>query len=139
MARYTKMQEGSSGKIGSIVTYQMYGKSYMGSLPSHYKDQKSEKQLVQRQKMQLINKFLSPIKDILRFTFRKEALGRSAYMAAKSYNIRLAISGEYPEQHIDYTKALVSKGDVLLPTDAQAKQTDKGLLFEWKYNIENIP
>ncbi|WP_282038288.1 DUF6266 family protein [Saccharicrinis aurantiacus] len=135
MARYKTSREGASGKLGNVVTYQMYGKSYVRSLPGSYKDAKSEKQLAQRQKMQLVNGFLSPFKEILRLTFKEEALGRSAYMAAKSYNMRNAIVGEYPEQKIDYTLALVSKGIVPLPAEASITRTADGLLFKWSDEV----
>jgi hypothetical protein len=132
MARCNTINEGSSGRIGNVVTYQMYGKSYMRSLPAQYRDRKSAKQLAQRQKMQLVNEFLGPYKDVLRITFQKEAVGRSAYMAAKSFNMLNAIGGEYPEQYIDYSKALLSKGSVPLPSEVSVELTDEGLLLQWK-------
>ena len=132
MARFKSINEGTSGKVGQVITYQMYGKSYMRSLPGQYNDKKSEKQLAQRQKMQLVNSFLAPYKDVLRLTYQDEAVGHSAYMAAKSYNIRNAIVGEYPEQEIDMTKALVSSGSVQLPEVASAERIDDGLLIKWE-------
>ncbi|MCU4158215.1 hypothetical protein J1N10_19730 [Carboxylicivirga sp. A043] len=134
MARYNNISEGSSGRVGNVVTYQMYGKSYMRSLPGQYKDRKSERQLAQRQKMQLVNGFLGPYKDVLRITFQKDDLGRSAYMTAKSYNMLQAIGGDYPEQYIDYSKALVSIGSVPLPPEANVERTEEGLQFRWSYD-----
>ncbi|WP_439185261.1 DUF6266 family protein [Carboxylicivirga taeanensis] len=139
MARCNNINEGSSGRIGNVVTYQMYGKSYMRSLPGQYKDKKSERQLAQRQKMQLVNEFLAPYKDVLRITFQKEAIGRSAYMAAKSYNMLHAVGGEYPEQHIDYAKALVSAGAVSLSAEASVVRTEEGLLFRWTNDGQGSP
>ncbi|TRX72012.1 DUF6266 family protein [Carboxylicivirga sp. M1479] len=138
MARYNS-NDGSSGRIGNVVNYQMYGNSYARSLPGSYRDKKSEKQLAQRQKMELVNGFLGPYKDVVRITFQKEAVGRSAYMAAKSYNMLNAVGGEYPEQHIDYTKALVSMGNVSLPSEACVERTEEGLLFQWKDDGRESP
>ncbi|MBK3518019.1 DUF6266 family protein [Carboxylicivirga marina] len=132
MARYNSINEGSSGKVGNVVTYKMYGKSYMRSMPGQYTDKKSEKQLAQRQKMQLVNDFLGAFTNVLRITFQKEAVGRSAYAAAKSYNLLHAIGGEYPEQYIDFTKALVSIGSVILPSNLSVKRINNGLLFNWE-------
>ncbi|MCU4156228.1 hypothetical protein J1N10_09585 [Carboxylicivirga sp. A043] len=133
MAQFN-INDGSSGRVGNVITYQMYGKSYMRSLPGQYKDKKSEKQLVQRQKMQLVNAFLGPYKDVLRITFQKEAVGRSAFMAAKSYNLLNAIGGVYPEQYLDYTNARVSRGSVPLPAEASVERTEDGVLFKWNDN-----
>ncbi|MCU4176534.1 DUF6266 family protein [Carboxylicivirga sp. N1Y90] len=130
MARYN-INDGSSGKIGSVVTYQMYGKSYVRSLPSQYKDKKSVKQLAQRQKMSLVNEFLSPYKDVLKICFQQVASGCSAYAAAKSYNLLNSIYGEFPNQYIDFTKALVSMGSVPLPTNTSIERTHEGLLLQW--------
>ncbi len=137
MARFKNINDGLSGKVGNVVIYQMYGKSYMRSMPGKYNDKKSEAQLAQRQKMQLINAFLGPFKDVLRITFKNEAVGRSPYMAAKSFNMLNAIAGEYPEQYIDYSKALVSMGSVSLPPEANIERTNDGLLFSWKNNGES--
>ncbi|MBS2210217.1 hypothetical protein KEM09_02325 [Carboxylicivirga mesophila] len=43
-----------------------------------------------------------------------------------------AIGGEYPEQYMDYSKALVSIGSVPLPSEASVEQTDLGLSLQWK-------
>lgn len=139
MARYNNINEGSSGRVGNVVTYQMYGKSYMRSLPGQYRDKKSLKQLAQRQKMQLVNDFLGPLKNVLRITFKSQAVGRSAYSAAKSYNLLNGIGGAYPEQYIDFTKALVSTGSVPLPKEAGVARTTEGLLFQWENNETKSP
>lgn len=139
MARFNNINDGSSGKIGNVVTYQMYGKSYMRSLPAQYRDKKSDKQLAQRQKMQLVNDFLGPYKDVIRIGFKDTAVGRSAYSAAKSYNLLQAVGGDYPEQYIDYTKALVSLGSVSLPEEATITIVNEGLLIEWNHSGERHP
>ncbi|WP_430815364.1 DUF6266 family protein [Carboxylicivirga sp. RSCT41] len=139
MARFKSINDGTSGKVGNVITYQMYGKSYMRSLPGQYTDKKSERQLAQRQKMQLVNNFLGPYKDVLRLTFKNEAVGRSAFLAAKSYNILHAIRGEYPDQYIDYNQALVSTGTVFFPQEARAERIDEGLHFYWKNEGLNSP
>ena len=138
MARYNT-NDGSSGKVGNVVTYQMYGKSYMRSLPAQYRDKKSDKQLAQRQKMKLVSDFLGPYKEVLRMTFKNEAIGRSAFMAAKSYNMLNAIVGDYPDQYIDYKKVLVSMGSVLLPEEATITLVNEGLLFDWKNGGQGHP
>ena len=134
MARYKNILDGSSGRVGNIITYQMYGKSYMRSCPEKYNDRKSDKQLAQRQKMQLINGFISPFKDLFRLTFAHKAVGRSAYQAAKSYNLLNGIKGNYPNQEIDYHHSRISIGSVPLPDEIAFKMTAEGLYFTWKNN-----
>ncbi len=90
--------------------------------------------MAQRQKMQLVNDFLGPLKDVLRIGFEKEAQGRLAYAAAKSYNFLHGVGGEFTEQYLDYSKALVSIGNVSLPSEASVERMEEGLLFRWKYD-----
>jgi len=131
MAKFNNINEGSSGKIGSVVTYQMYGKSYMRSLPGSYRDAKSDKQLAQRQKMNLVLDFLRPFKDLIRLTFKEEAVGCSAFQSAQSFNLKSGIKGAYPEQEIDFESALLSKGSVSVPQQVRVLEMQDGLLFEW--------
>ncbi|MGV8829086.1 MAG: DUF6266 family protein [Breznakibacter sp.] len=101
--------------MGNVIAYEMFGKCYMRSLPGQFHDRKSVQQLAQRQRMQLVNAFLSPYKEVLRMIFQHQANGRSAFQAAKSYNLLHAIEGTYPEQYVNLSKALVSMGKVPLP------------------------
>ncbi|TAJ00329.1 hypothetical protein DMA11_24855, partial [Marinilabiliaceae bacterium JC017] len=65
--------DAESGSLGPVVVYSMYGRSYVRSKPSQYRDKKSPAQLAQRQKFQLILNFLRPFKDLIRITFAREA------------------------------------------------------------------
>lgn len=58
-------------------------------------------------------------------------------MAAKSYNLLHAIGGVYPEQYIDYQKALVSMGAIPLPSEVRCSRTKEGILFQWENEAKN--
>lgn len=131
MAQIENLLDGGSGKIANLVFYKMYGKSYVRSLPAHYRDAKSEKQLSQRQKMTLVLNFLRPFKNLLRISFKEEATKHSAFQAAQSYNLKNGITGQFPEQLINFTRALLSKGVVKLPETIKCQLQDDGLLFQW--------
>ncbi len=139
MARNKDLFGGASGRIGNVIAYEMYGKCYMRSLPGQFHDRKSVQQLAQRQRMQLINIFLGPYKDVLRMTFQHQANGRSAFQAAKSYNLLYAIEGTYPEQSVNHSKALVSMGKVPLPSNAEMHQEPGGILITWNNDLQASP
>ena len=139
MARNKDLFGGPSGRIGNVITYGMYGKCYMRSLPGQYHDRKSVRQLAQRQRMQLVNGFLEPYKDVLRMTFRHQANGRSAFYTAKPYNLLHAIEDTYPKQYVDYSKALVSMGKVTLSTQAEIRQEPGGILITWHNDLQASP
>jgi hypothetical protein len=123
----------SSGKgiVGNIIMYEMYGRSYLRSRPSAYKDKKSKSQLAQRQRLKLVQKILLCINPLLRITMKEIAIGRSAYHTALSLNVKQAIKGEYPDQFIDPEKVILSQGNLTVPEKVSATKTDEGILLEW--------
>ncbi len=123
--------DAATGKIGNVVVYEMYGKTYIRSKPDSIKDKKSPAQLAQRRKMVLMIEFLRPFLRLIRLTYAHEAIGRSAYQAAQSYNLRNAIEGAYPNQVISFKKVLFSVGSIILPETITVTRKKDGLLFEW--------
>lgn len=120
------------GSIGGLVVYQMYGNTYVRAKPSSYKDAKSLLQEINRQKLMLVQVFLRPFKSLLRLSFQYEK-GRSAYHAAMSYNMKSAVTGSYPNQEIDLSKVLLSKGDLPLPANIKMEKSDIGITIKWDY------
>lgn len=127
----TNILDAATGKIGNVVVYEMYGKTYIRSKPDRIKDRKSPAQLAQRRKMVLMIDFLRPFIKLIRVTYAHEAVGRSAYQAAQSYNLKNAIEGIYPDQMVSPNKALLSVGSVILPETITVTKKEEGLLFEW--------
>ena len=130
-----QIKEGLTGSgkrmIGNLIMYEMFGKTYLRSRPSSYKDRKSPKQLIQRQKMMLTHNLVRHLSPLLRITMKDISIGRSPYHTALSLNMKEAIDGNYPDQHINPHKVILSKGDLTAPTSAKAKRTDEGILLEW--------
>ncbi len=129
-----------SGKVGSVVYYSMYGKDYVRSLPDIRKDKPTPAKLRQRQRLSLVTAFLQPFKDLVRITFAHNTVGRSPYHTAQSLNMKNAISGdEYPNQEIDFSKVILSAGNLELPKKISVKRKDNGLFFEWSdYDKGNL-
>ena len=96
------------GSIGKVVVYSMYGNTYMRSRPSHYNDAKSPSQLSQRDTLKIATRFMDPFKDLFRITYAGEAVGKAPYHAAKSYLMKNALEGDYPDQYINLQEALIS-------------------------------
>jgi hypothetical protein len=119
------------GKVGNVVIYTMHGKTFMRSKPSQYTDKKSDAQLAQRAKMQVVTSFMSPFKELLRKTYAGEAAGRAAYHAAKSQIMQNAVQGSYPDFSINKEAALLSKGPLPLPQQVTVSVQEDGLLVEW--------
>ncbi len=136
MSTIDNLFDAGSGRLGNLVFYRRYGKSYVRVRPAHYKDRKSPAQLAQRQRLQVVTSFLKPFSNALRVTFAAEAVGRSALQAAQSYNMRNALAGEYPDIRIDKSKVLLSRGALPLPLRAGVEVRPDGLLISWENGKE---
>ncbi|MCW3808082.1 DUF6266 family protein [Plebeiibacterium marinum] len=121
-----------SGKVGSNVFYTVKGKNYIRTVPDIGSVKPTPKRLRQRQRLSLVTAFLKPFKDLVKITFAHITTGRSAYHTAQSLNMKNCIVGDvYPDQEIDYSKTILSTGNLQLPQKCSVKRVDSGLLFEW--------
>jgi len=139
MARVIGTMGGTNGKLGDLIFYQMYDKTYVRMKPEKIKDPKSIKQIIQRERMQMITKFIKPYKELFRFTFASQAIGKSAYHAAKSYNMLHGIKGDYPDFELDKSKIRVCKGVLQEPVCTGVEITGNTVHIQWEphYNYIN--
>lgn len=98
-----------SGKVGNMVGSSWLGKSYVKSMPKKSEKPQSEKQLAQQAKFALAARLMHPVKDLL-FTFRNPKKAASGYNMAMKYVLEHAITGNYPDFEIDYSKVIYTKG-----------------------------
>jgi hypothetical protein len=136
MGRITKgILGGFSGTVGTVIGGSWKGIDYMRSQPSRRSASSTQRQLEQRMKFSLITKFQATMNGLLNESFRSYAVRMTGANSALSYNIRNAITGTYPDFEIDYSLALVSRGD--LP-NAQNPAAGVGagavVAFEWTNN-----
>lgn len=124
---------GVSGRIGNVVSCKRYGKYYLRSLPAEVNHPDTEKQLSQRMRFALIQELQQSIIKFLRVGFGAWSEGRSAYNAAMSHNLKNAVTGEYPNMHIDFPKVQVSKG-TLAPAEFVAVQQNASgsIIITWQ-------
>ena len=131
MAKLDHLFDSARGKLGNLVFYKVGGSGRVRMRAAHFRDQKSPAQLAQRQRLQVANVFLKPFRELIRITFAAEAVGRSAMQAAQSFNMRNALAGEYPDIHVEKTKARLSRGPLPVPVSASLTVQPEGLLIEW--------
>jgi len=76
---------------------------------------------------------LKPVKDFIMVGFELEAKRSflNYHNVASECNRLNAITGIYPHQQIDFTKALFSKGKMPVTPGVQVKAIKKGLTFTW--------
>ncbi len=124
-----------SGKIGTVIGSSWNGIEYMKSLPKPSSKKPSDKQMIQRGKLGLCTGFLKPISFLVNLGFKNVAKGQTGFNTATSLMIERAITGEYPDLAIDYSKVLISSGNLSIPSDVKATSTEAGKIsFIWANN-----
>ncbi len=124
-----------SGKVGAVVGYTWKGIPVMRGRPSARTKPFTPKELNQQAKFRIMNRFLRPANSLLNVTFAHLAVRMSAFNKAFSYNIKNAITGVAPNLAIDYTMALISRGDLPNADSPAVTSLSAGLLqFTWTDN-----
>lgn len=104
--------KGLSGIMGNRVYGSWKGISYSRSKPLSMKNPRTPGQLSQRAKFSVILKFLKPCKEFVRIGFKSKAKNMSEFNYATSLLYKNALTGEYPDWSIDYSKVVLSIGNL---------------------------
>lgn len=126
---------GISGTVGNLVFSNWKGKRYVHSKPVKISNPRTAAQINQRARFTTVIQFLQPLKAFLRIGFKSKTSKMSEFNAAMSYNLKNAISGTYPDFGIDYSRAMVSRGNLPGALDPEVKVTTEGEIeFIWRNN-----
>ena len=125
---------GFSGTVGPVIGGTWKGISYMRSKPSKRSGKFSIEQLEQQMKFSIIVHFLQTLTPLVEIGFKNFANGMTAFNSAFSYNLRNAITGISPDFEVDFTKALLTRGDLPNATAPAATTTSNQVFFTWTDN-----
>ncbi|MFN3555792.1 MAG: DUF6266 family protein [Bacteroidales bacterium] len=124
-----------AGKVGNVVGGSWRGIDYLRIMPASVSNPRSPGQLNQRGRFVLILRFLQPLLDFLKIGFRAWAVKMSAFNAAMSYNLRHAVTGEFPDFNILFEQVLVSRGSLRPAADVTCSSPQPAqLLVQWTDN-----
>lgn len=102
-----------SGKLGSVVGSTWKNIAYVRSLPKKKKKSKrTPAQMASQYKFKFVNEWLPPFYPYVSTGFRNKARERTEINAAFSMNYRNAVKGVYPDLSIDYSKVILSSGNL---------------------------
>jgi len=129
---------GFSGKTGTVVGSSWKGIAVMRGIAPSVSNPRTAAQLAQRAKFAATIKFLQPLTPFLRIGFKNQAVGMTGFNAAMSYNVSNALSGTYPAYEIDYSKALVSMGNLPGALNPEVTSTTAGEIeYTWADNSDD--
>lgn len=126
---------GFSGKVGNIVGSSWKGTNVMKIRPSSVTNPNTEKQQNQRLRFALVGRFLQAHRNLVNIGFNAYKPGMSATNAAMSYNLSNAITGDFPDLSIDFSKVQLSRGSLNLLTQASVTAPEpSAVLINWSDN-----
>ena len=129
---------GFSGKTGTVIGSSWKGIAVMRGIAPSIAQPNTAAQLAQRAKFSLMGKFLRPLIPFLRIGFRSQAVKMSGFNAAMSYNLQNALTGTYPDYDVDYTKALVTEGNLTGALNPEVTATVAGEIgYTWEDNSDD--
>ena len=103
---------GFSGTVGTVIGASWKGIAYIRSQATKRSSSPSLAQLEQQAKFGLAIRFVNKLTGLFAISFRQYANKMTGGNSALSYLIKNAISGTYPGYSIDYSKVLISRGDL---------------------------
>ena len=126
---------GFSGKTGTVIGSSWKGISVIRGIAPSIAQPNTAAQLQQRAKFSVMGKFLRPLIPFLRIGFKNQAIKMSGFNAAMSYNLVNALTGTYPVYEVDYSKALVSQGNLPGALNPEVTSTTAGEIeYTWEDN-----
>ncbi|MBQ6667360.1 MAG: hypothetical protein IJM65_04510 [Bacteroidales bacterium] len=127
---------GFSGKVGTVVGSYWNGVWYMRALPqSHGAHTMMLLETEQQCRFAVVSEFLLPLLPVIREGFKNYGIRRmSAYNAAMSHALKNAVTGDYPEYRIDYSKVLLAKGPLATAAEAAVGLEEGSIHVNWADN-----
>jgi hypothetical protein len=126
---------GLSGKVGNVIGGSWKGIDYIRIKPSSVANPRTPGQVNQRNKFSASIEFLQPNKDFVNVGYKAFAVKKTAFNSAMSNVLNNAITGIAPDFTVDYSLALLSKGNLSTPLNGSVDLTTANqVTFNWDDN-----
>ena len=127
---------GFNGTVGTVVGGSWKGMAYMRGKAQSIKNPRTEKQMAQRTKFGMAQKFVKVMTAYLQVGFRNYTQQQTATNAAMSHTVRNCMAGKYPAFGIDPSKVLVSSGSLMPGRFCTVKVENDVATFTWEDNSD---
>ena len=126
---------GLSGKVGNVIGGNWKGIDYLRIKPSSVKNPRTEGQVNQRNRFSITLNYLQPNLGFIKLGYKSFATKKTEFNAAMSYVLNNAVSGSAPNFTIDYSLALLSRGNLSSAQNGFTDLTTPGeVTFTWDDN-----
>ncbi|MFI1743247.1 DUF6266 family protein [Thalassobellus sediminis] len=103
---------GLSGKVGNVIGGSWKGIDYLRIKPTSVSNPRTAGQVNQRNKFTVTLEYLQPNLAFIQKGYKNYAIKKTEFNAAMSYVLNNAITGIEPDFNVDYSKALLSRGNL---------------------------
>jgi hypothetical protein len=124
-----------SGKLGPVIGGVWKGIPYLKMVPDEPKEKKprSAAQVANEQKFKFGNEWMIPFHPFMEVGFENQAVHRTAISAAFSANYNTIINGTWPDLSVDYSKLVISEGDLPRLLEPLVTLSSPGVVeLKWK-------
>ena len=126
---------GVSGKVANVVGARWKGIDYIRAKPQSVANPRTLLQVNQRTKFALVLRFLQPNLNFIKIGYKNYAVKKSQFNSAMSFILNNAIIGVSPDFEIDYSLALLSRGNLAGALNPVFDLTTPGQVqFSWDDN-----
>lgn len=137
MGTYNKGILGAfSGKVGPVVGASWRGKEVIRSLPKKSNRVVTALQQQQRQKFAMVNDFLGGIQPVIKRYYGNDSGIKTRRNQAMSYLMREALVFDNPDFEWDYSKVLISRGDLTSIENATLDVAAGAISVTWTDNSD---
>ncbi|WP_316749932.1 DUF6266 family protein [Pedobacter gandavensis] len=126
------------GKVGNLVFYMLNGQPVVRLIGR--KGKPSTLQLANYQEMAVTTKLLSNMGGFIKLGYGLQARGtvHNAHNLATSYHKKHALTGQYPNISIDYSKVILSQGQLPETADLKIEKLAGGVEISWDPKDDNV-
>jgi len=127
---------GFSGSVGTVIgSSNKKGDDIIRAKTKRTRTSNTEGQVNQRTKFGLATGFMQPLNFLLKSSMKTVAADQmTPYNYACQYALKNAITGDAPDFELDYSKVLVSQGQLSRETTSGAELLDGKVNFHWEDN-----
>ena len=122
------------GKLGASVGYYRLGVPVTRALPHPTLKKRTDAQKASNKSFSLVMKYVAPINEFVKYSFKPAAMKKPGLIpqnVATSVVRDHAIEGEYPNLYINYSKVMVSLGNLQPPENPVVTLDGSTLTFKW--------